>query len=944
MLNCFVVIIRYNWTRWQGYLSSSSSICEEVLEWWFSSYFLPLSMTRPDLSILAARVALDDYRRGQKPDIPVDDVRTATMTGASWHPSWLRPKERHGPISKPIPQDRAPIALPASHFPARQQHHSPISRPIPQYQASKASPVRQQPATPRIPLPVTTTSPHVISRKPLPILTKSSPARHASTPPHPARPSTPTPTTRLDELWDRSIVSTTDRSRDIPSRSLYSPPQDFDDLAELPEPSSNKTIRRIFSRPIHIPPTYVVQQHSPPVGRDLQAAAGSLTDSGYFSNAPVPYGEWFYHAILPMQSQTGMTLPLPRDSLSGPGVIHRDDRGSWLIRGCSWMLEQANSPNSSQATNYPYNIGEAFQRFGRMHDFETSVSTTGYFCAVCRETILGGFFSATMDTSPEFKLCRACFQSDGSARDMVLANDYISLEHRRQERDESIALAAGHAAHGRRGGRRLWSTAAVDAIADTSSGREHAQPRSDSPTVEAAVGPSTRTCAICADDFTLDQFSTSRMTSTCAHNHSACSVCTQQWIETQLTEAGWDRIRCMECNENLDHADVQRHATPAVFDRYDLLAMRAALANDPDFVWCQNTACGSGQIHEGGDDLPVFHCRACGSRYCVRHMVPWHEGETCHAFNRRMDGQSSVDEGQTMDDATALLFADDQDAIANAPLSQRGRREDRTSQMAMDAFTGLNVRTNRRIYSFSRSRSNSPVRVESVTSRIQRIRHQRIQRYIDTLRSTDEDLRRGEQRSTTARTVIRRSISSESSIGDPELRVETERYNRARQRKADAQYPRPMQREPEPDVSDNGRHESRWPLRRRRYESSPDRRTQGQVDSSIAAVRAIQQTFGRGEKGGKQNATGQDRIVRNQLKSDASAARALDQKFQKEEKARKQKADQEREAYKKRKADEQQGERTVRILAKACPKCHWYIQKSSGCDHVCTRSPEFLYL
>jgi hypothetical protein len=46
--------------------------------------------------------------------------------------------------------------------------------------------------------------------------------------------------------------------------------------------------------------------------------------------------------------------------------------------------------------------------------------------------------------------------------------------------------------------------------------------------------------------------------------------------------------------------------------------------------------------------------------------------------------------------------------------------------------------------------------------------------------------------------------------------------------------------------------------------------------------------------------------------------------------------DQEREAYQRRKAEEKQGEQTVRANAKQCPKCRWYIQKKDGCDHVST--------
>jgi hypothetical protein len=34
--------------------------------------------------------------------------------------------------------------------------------------------------------------------------------------------------------------------------------------------------------------------------------------------------------------------------------------------------------------------------------------------------------------------------------------------------------------------------------------------------------------------------------------------------------------------------------------RYDSLSLVQALRNMPDFRWCKNAGCGSGQIHSGG--------------------------------------------------------------------------------------------------------------------------------------------------------------------------------------------------------------------------------------------------------------------------------------------------------------------------------------------------------
>lgn len=63
--------------------------------------------------------------------------------------------------------------------------------------------------------------------------------------------------------------------------------------------------------------------------------------------------------------------------------------------------------------------------------------------------------------------------------------------------------------------------------------------------------------------------------------------------------------------------------------RYDKAALKAAIANDPEFRFCLSTVCSSGQLHAAGADEPIFRCEACGHRHCVVCEVPWHEGELC---------------------------------------------------------------------------------------------------------------------------------------------------------------------------------------------------------------------------------------------------------------------------------------------------------------------------
>ena len=42
--------------------------------------------------------------------------------------------------------------------------------------------------------------------------------------------------------------------------------------------------------------------------------------------------------------------------------------------------------------------------------------------------------------------------------------------------------------------------------------------------------------------------------------------------------------------------------------------------------------CGSGQIHESGDENPIVTCIKCERKSCYSCKVPWHEGKSCDEF------------------------------------------------------------------------------------------------------------------------------------------------------------------------------------------------------------------------------------------------------------------------------------------------------------------------
>ena len=79
--------------------------------------------------------------------------------------------------------------------------------------------------------------------------------------------------------------------------------------------------------------------------------------------------------------------------------------------------------------------------------------------------------------------------------------------------------------------------------------------------------------------------------------------------------------------------------------RYLDSELKSTLSADPDFRFCIEPKCSSGQLHEG--DGYIFKCVQCGHKSCIKCNVAWHEDETCDMFNVRVKtGRAKVDDTQ----------------------------------------------------------------------------------------------------------------------------------------------------------------------------------------------------------------------------------------------------------------------------------------------------------
>ncbi|CAI2161769.1 19385_t:CDS:2 [Funneliformis geosporum] len=148
-------------------------------------------------------------------------------------------------------------------------------------------------------------------------------------------------------------------------------------------------------------------------------------------------------------------------------------------------------------------------------------------------------------------------------------------------------------------------------------------------------------CMICVESRSVKLFP--KVTKYCSHPNDICKVCVSKHIETQLNSKGdIEGILCPfgdSCGLLIEYNDVQRIVNSSLFDQYDSLSLKQALRSMPDFRWCKNAGCGSGQIHSGGDKEPIMTCEACGEKSCYTHDIPWHDTLSCEEYNEAKQGE-----------------------------------------------------------------------------------------------------------------------------------------------------------------------------------------------------------------------------------------------------------------------------------------------------------------
>ena len=76
-----------------------------------------------------------------------------------------------------------------------------------------------------------------------------------------------------------------------------------------------------------------------------------------------------------------------------------------------------------------------------------------------------------------------------------------------------------------------------------------------------------KTCIICTDNLHVLEFDIKPPTARCDHPIDTCHNCLQQWVASEFESKGWEHIKCPQCPEQLEFADMQAAADPEVFTR-----------------------------------------------------------------------------------------------------------------------------------------------------------------------------------------------------------------------------------------------------------------------------------------------------------------------------------------------------------------------------------------
>ena len=151
-------------------------------------------------------------------------------------------------------------------------------------------------------------------------------------------------------------------------------------------------------------------------------------------------------------------------------------------------------------------------------------------------------------------------------------------------------------------------------------------------------------CVRCGQNKPSRSFPRTNPTTRCDHDINTCKECLQAWVDTQIRDdllvAGVRdhisyRLRCPECPELIQAADIRAIATPRMYRMFALSVRSRTAGPHTRWLWCQNSGCGDGGIAWPRTGQVLKYCRRCNFPSCLS-CSQGHRGETCAAYHARI--------------------------------------------------------------------------------------------------------------------------------------------------------------------------------------------------------------------------------------------------------------------------------------------------------------------
>eukprot|EP00122_Pirum_gemmata_P009433 Pgem_evm1s8718 len=128
-------------------------------------------------------------------------------------------------------------------------------------------------------------------------------------------------------------------------------------------------------------------------------------------------------------------------------------------------------------------------------------------------------------------------------------------------------------------------------------------------------------CQICFEQKWPKHFQ--NLSKKCEHRTIYCKGCCEQFLGSRIEIVGVNaEIKCI-CGVILDYSEIKNCTNATMFDHYDMWLTRNYLNGVPNFRWCKNVHCKSGQIYSECDKRVM--CCECSTEQCFSCNVTWHE-------------------------------------------------------------------------------------------------------------------------------------------------------------------------------------------------------------------------------------------------------------------------------------------------------------------------------